>query len=169
MISAERRTRRAASPRPMRPSPLPRSPRRRELHSVDCNRNRLPCIICLFSAHDTHVYASIFILCSGRYIFLRIGSNTNGLLNPVLDVAVLVISDKVPVGPSFLAVSYSRAIFWRKLTACTEVSISIIRSHSEENHTGLENHLVPPTSNQLKWPPVEVEHMTTYGFCLISS
>lgn len=54
----------------------------------------------------------------GRCIFLRIGSKTKGLLNPELDVAVLVLSDTLPLGPSILSVSISRAIFCRKLTAC---------------------------------------------------
>ena len=118
MSSAKRRTRRAQNPRmsTWTLSPPPRSPRRREFHSVDFDCS-LGCILSI-SAHDTHVYLSCSISSSGRYIFLRIGSNTNGLLNPVLDVAVLVISDRIPVGPSFLPLSYSRAIFWRKLTAC---------------------------------------------------
>jgi hypothetical protein len=111
MSSVRRRTRRAPSPptRTWMPSLLPRSPRGRESRSVlfDCP---LAYILSIF-AHDTHVYASISISCSGRYIFLRIGSNANGLLNPDSDVAVLVISDSMPVGPPFLAVSYSRAIF----------------------------------------------------------
>jgi hypothetical protein len=111
MSSVRRRTRRA----PSRPMPtwmlslLPRSPRGRESRSA-----RFDCplaYILSISAHDTHVYASISIFYSGRYIFLRIGSNANGLLNPVSAVAVLVISDSMPVGPSFLPVSYSRAIF----------------------------------------------------------
>lgn len=35
--------------------------------------------------------------------------------------------------------------------------------------TGLECHLPPPHSNQLKCPPLPVAHITTYGFCRISS
>lgn len=101
-------------------SSLPlRSPRRRESRLVDSD-DSLGCILSN-SAHDTHVYLTFPIYSSGRYIFLRIGSNANGLLNPVSDVAVFVMSDRTPVGPSFLPVSYSRAIFWRKLTACRAV------------------------------------------------
>ena len=97
----------------------PRSPERRESRSVDFDC----CLACIWSisAHDTHVYSTFSTYSSGRYIFLRIGSNANGLLNPLLDVAVLVMSDRTPVGPSFLPVSYSRAIFWRKLTACRAI------------------------------------------------
>lgn len=36
-------------------------------------------------------------------------------------------------------------------------------------HTGFTYHLVPPNSNQLRWPPVEVQHRTTKGFCCTSA
>lgn len=48
-------------------------------------------------------------------------------------------------------------------------SISCCGGHRAIKLTGLENHLLPPISNQLKWPPIDVVHMTVYGFCLISS
>ena len=35
--------------------------------------------------------------------------------------------------------------------------------------TALENHLPPPSSNQLRWPPSEVVHNTAYGLCLTSA
>jgi hypothetical protein len=34
--------------------------------------------------------------------------------------------------------------------------------------TGFANHLFPLISNQLKWPPKEVEQRTAYGVCLNS-
>jgi hypothetical protein len=110
---------------------LPKSQERRGSRLVDSDCLPACLHFVYFHAHDTHVYAhSSLFSHSGRFIFLRIGSNMNGLLNPVLDVAVCIISDRMPVGPSFLPVSYSRAIFWRKLTACHLVSITSFGKHN---------------------------------------
>jgi len=63
----------------------------------------------------------------------------------------------------------SRAILFRKLTTWNMSAHSITKEDKLGWHTGLANQRLPPHSNQLRWPPREVEHMTIYGFSLIST
>lgn len=156
-------------------SPLPRlqphsSQRRREFLSDEH--------LVLFSI----LYVFIPLYCS-RMLFVsipffgsrrslrRTGSNTNGLLYPELLSADCTLAETVPLGPSTLPAPMSLAIFLRKLAAWLAVSSGreILHNKRQSRLTGLENHLLPPISNQLRWPPMDVVHMTVYGFCLISS
>lgn len=64
--------------------------------------------------------------------------------------------------------SISSAIFMRNWLACYACQSTIDRG-AQPMLTGFANHLPPPVSNQLRWPPMEVVHNTVYGFCLNSS
>lgn len=64
--------------------------------------------------------------------------------------------------------SISSAIFTKNWVTCHACQ-SKFGHEIQSMLTGFANHLPPPVSNQLKWPPMEVVHRTVYGFCLNSS
>jgi hypothetical protein len=134
---------------------------RRECHSHDVCRKSMSTIYPLVVYHRP---LSVYEL-AGRCSLRRMGSKTGfrgSLLRPT------VSPSKVPSEFGIFSRSISQAIFCKKAVVFTEHKRDHKRCSGSGVLTALANHLPPPSSNQLRWPPNEVVQSTPYGVCLTS-